>query len=265
MTEKTKIVKSETDEEKIAHLAKFSGYTTEQIAIIKNTVAKNTTNTELAYFFSVCKVADLNPFLKEAWCYKDNKGNLLVFAGRDGFLKIAQRDKRWNGMLSAYVCENDKFELDIPNGKVKHIITGKDRGSKILGAYAIIKPKGCDYPTVEWVDFDTYNKGYNVWGTNPGLMIQKTAETHCLKKAHGIMGLQPEYDFEIVNNQAIPIEDVSQVNELEEAKTKIVDGLALYKGEDKQEIQDMCVAKANTGEFDMGFAKETAKTIGVEL
>ena len=61
-------------------------YSKEQIQVIKNSVAKGTTDTELQYFLMVCKSTNLNPVMKEIWCYKDKQDNHLVFAGRDGFL-----------------------------------------------------------------------------------------------------------------------------------------------------------------------------------
>jgi len=189
-------------------IAVLTGYKSEEVAIIKNTIAKNTTDTELAYFLSVCRSVNLNPFLKEIWCYKDAKGNLIVFAGRDGFLSLAQKDQRWNGMLSSYVCKNDTFKMNVAAGTVSHEYGAEDRGA-IIGAYAIIKPKGCDMPTVSWAAIKEYDKGYNTWNTNKGAMIVKVAETMTLKKAFGISGLQSEYDFEVKNNIVIPIQEVT--------------------------------------------------------
>lgn len=245
-------------------ISAMTGYKPEEVAIIKNTVAKGTTDTELAYFLSVCKSVELNPFMKEIWCYKDTKGNLLVFAGRDGFLKKAQMDKRWDGMLSAYVCENDEFELDIPNGKVIHKVKGSNRGH-LLGAYAIIKPKGCSMPTVAWAEIKAYDKGWNTWKTNPEAMIQKVAETHALKKAFGVAGLQVEDDFQVVNNVVVPVAEVADFNELDEAKDKIISGLTKYKGEDKEDLKKMCIEKSAAGEFDIALAKNIAEKIGIEL
>jgi len=65
------------------------GWTDVEIATIQSTVAKGTSKVELAFFLSLAKSVGLNPFNKEIWCYKDNKGNLLIFSGRDGFLKKA--------------------------------------------------------------------------------------------------------------------------------------------------------------------------------
>ncbi len=191
-------------------IADVTGFKAEEVSIIKNTVAKGTTDTELAYFLSVCKSVTLNPFMKEIWCYKDSKGNVLVFAGRDGFLKRAQQDKRWNGMTSFEVCMNDEFEINVPEAKVKHNPAFKDRGA-IIGAYAIIKPKDCDMPTVEWAELSVYNKGYNVWKSDPASMIKKVVETHALKKAFGISGLSSEYDFEIKDGVALSLDEQAPI------------------------------------------------------
>ena len=177
-------------------IAVISDLTDEQVAIIKNTVAKGTTDIELAYFLQVSKSYELNPFKKEVWCYKDAQKNLIVFAGRDGHLAAAQKDPRWSGIASSEVRENDNFMMNIPGGVVSHTYGMKDRGN-IMGAYAICKPRGCDIATIEWVDFNVYNKGYATWKSDPAAMIKKVAETHTLKKAYGLSGLASEYDFEI--------------------------------------------------------------------
>lgn len=180
-------------------------FTPEEIGIIKATVAKGFTDTELAYFLNVAKVYGLNPFTKQIWGYKDLKNNIIVFAGRDGFLAKAQRDPRWAGISSDVVRQGEQFSMNVAEGKVSH---QKDVTSKapILGAYAISKPKGCDYPTIEWADFETYNKGHNVWKSDPAAMIKKVAESHCLSKAYGISGLAIEEDFDTSSGTAITID-----------------------------------------------------------
>jgi len=241
-------------------ISKLTGFTEEQVAVVKNTVAKNTTNTELAYFLQVCKSVGLNPFLKEIWCYKDNKSNLLVFAGRDGFLKKAQESSQWNGITSSEVRENDKFEMDTPNAKVAHTTNGKDRG-KIIGAYAITRPKQVDFATLEWADFDTYNKKYNTWSTHPADMIKKVAETHTLKKAYGITGLTSEYDFEIKNGIAIPVE--TEKTEIEILVDNVINELDKYEGADKDELKRQCAEKSAKGEFTIEFGNEILHKIGM--
>ena len=186
----------EEKKDSLAKIARVSNLTAEQVAIVKNTVAKGTTDLELAYYLQVANSYQLSPFKKEIWCYRDGKNNLIIFAGRDGHLAAAQKDQRWNGVASSEVRANDRFEADIPNGKVTHTYAFGDRG-EIVGAYAICRPKGCDIAIIEIVDFATYNKGYNTWKSDPAAMIKKVAETHCLKKAYGLSGLASEYDFTV--------------------------------------------------------------------
>lgn len=219
-------------------IANLTGYKSEEISIIHNTIAKGTTSTELSYFLSVCKTVGLNPFMKEIWCYKDGKGNLLVFAGRDGFLKKAQQDKLWNGMLSFEVCANDEFEMNVHEAKVIHKPAFKNRG-EIIGAYAIIKPKGCELPTIEWAEMKTYNKGYSVWKSDPAAMIKKVAETHALKKAFGISGLVTEFDFEIKEDTAIPINTESEIEKAFQANVQV----------EIPESLEMAIADAVNGEL----------------
>lgn len=182
-------------------IAAASGLTPEEVAIVKATVAKGTTDLELAYFLQVSKSYGLSPFKREVFCYKDSKNNLIVFAGRDGHLAAAQRDPRWNGIASSEVRENDEFIMDIPNGRITHTYGLGDRG-KILGAYAIAKPRGCEIATIEYVEFEVYNRKFGVWTSDPAGMIKKCAEVHTLKKAYGLSGLASEYDFDIVDDRA---------------------------------------------------------------
>jgi len=201
-------------------IAKFTGYSSEEVAIIKQTVAKGTTDAELAYFLSVSKSAGLNPFNKEVWCYKDNKKNLLVFAGRDGFLSKAQSNPAFNGIRSSEVCENDEFEIDIANNKIKHNFGKKERG-KILGAYAIAFRKDGE-PTIEYADIKDYDKKQFTWNTHKSAMIKKVAETNALKKGFGISGIQSEYDFDIKDNVAIPVSEFDVVDELAEKEKEYI-------------------------------------------
>lgn len=189
------------DDQKIA---KEFGFSAAQVAVAKRTVASSANLIELAYFLNVAKSQKLDPFNKEIWCYKDNRQNLIIFAGRDGMLRKAQENPKFNGMRSSEVCENDEFSLDIANNKIVHQIKSgkkKDRGV-IIGAYAIVFRKEGE-PTIAFCHLEDYKKKF-VWDTHTADMIKKTAEHKALKKSFGFSGLQDEADFEIVNGVAIP-------------------------------------------------------------
>jgi hypothetical protein len=236
-------------------IATMTQYSREEVAVVKATVAKGTTDTELAYFLSICRSAGLNPMLKEIWCYKDSKGNLLVFAGRDGFLKKGQESPRWNGMTSMPVFENDFFEMNITDKKVDitHKPNFKDKG-KLLGAYAIVSPKDCEYPTVEWAENSVYNKGYNTWKDNAPAMILKVAETHALKKAFGITGLQSEYDFEVKDNIVVPVQVIEPESELKTLEAEVIELIdKLPDLEDQAFKKNLLIEKRKAGELTVEF------------
>ena len=206
-------------------ISQMTNYSVEEVAVVKANIAKNVNDSELAYFLNVCKTVELNPFNREIWCYKDKLENLLIFAGRDGFLSKAQSNPLYNGMRSCEVCSNDDFKMNIATGEISHIPEVKDRGI-ILGAYSIVFRKDGE-PTIEWADFEVYNRGFGAWKTHPAEMIKKVAETHALKKAFGISGIQAEYDYNIKNDVATPIntelEEVTEEDRIQDLQNQVND------------------------------------------
>lgn len=186
-------------------IAQFSD---EDREIIKNSVAKGTSDAEFKYFLALAASSKLNPFTKEIWCYKDNKGNLLIFSGRDGLQANAQRQPDYKGLRSAAVYENDDFEMDIPAGHVKHKIKAVGRGA-IVGAYCFVYRDNFN-PFLVWVDLATYDKKQFVWESHKAAMIEKVAEAHCLKKAYNLGGsihTEEDYDFKRNSFSAPETED----------------------------------------------------------
>lgn len=184
------------------------GYTPEQVQLLMRTVAKNATVDEFLMFANVCKTSGLNPLQKEIWFYKDNKGNCIITAARDGFLSIAQKSGEFAGLESAAIFSNDEFSIDHSKHEVHHIYKIKDRG-ELVGAWAKTYRKGC-VPNITVVDNATYNKGWNTWKTHPQQMLIKCAEAISLKKTYGISGIvsmeevgfEPQSTEVNVNNEA---------------------------------------------------------------
>jgi hypothetical protein len=178
---------------------------------------------------NVCKSYELNPFTKEVWCYKDKKGNLLIFAGRDGLLRKAQENPQFNGIRSVAIYENDEYSIDVLNNKIKHTITKeKTERGKILYGVTIVFRKGGE-PSICIADFSVYNKGYNAWSTHPEAMICKVSEVMALKQFANCPNVQSEYDYTIdtIGNVVVPIEQ-----ETVESKTKEL--LTILKDADEE-------------------------------
>lgn len=156
-----------------------------QVELIKNTVAKGATNDELEMFMYLATQYNLDPFKKEIWFMKYG-GKTTIMTSRDGYLKYAQLNSEFEGLISFVVREGDVFEIDASEYKVVHRF-GTKRGL-ILGAWSRCDRKG-KKPFIAYVEFDEYNKKQNVWNSYPSAMIQKVAEVFVLKRAFGINGL----------------------------------------------------------------------------
>jgi phage recombination protein Bet len=190
-------------------------FTQEQIKIIKSQIAKGATDDELKMFTTIAEKYGLDPFLKEIWFIKsvkkikkgkDNFGNdiwdyprladgtvdyskaeTLIFTSRDGYLKVAQRDPNFTGLLSMAVCEGDSFEIDAENYRVSHKF-GAKRG-KLIGAWSKVDRAGRK-PVITYIPIEEYrSEKSTVWKQYPTAMIIKVAEVLALKRQFGISGL----------------------------------------------------------------------------
>lgn len=177
----------------------LSNFSREQIDVIKRTVAKGVTDAELSMFLTICGRYQLDPFLKEIWCYKRQKKDqntgrymddpnapAVIQTSRDGYLAVAQRHADYEGLKSFVVKEGDTFEIDAESDKVIHKF-GAKRGN-ILGAWASCYRSG-RRPVTVWAEFEEYNASSPIWKNYPSAMIQKVAEALALKRQFGISGL----------------------------------------------------------------------------
>ena len=175
-------------------------WTAEQIDTIKNTVAVGANNSELKMFLSLAAKYDLDPFAREIWFA--NMGNRsTIITGRDGYLKIANRNPNFDGMTSDVVCSNDKFIKEGNN--IRHMYSAINRG-QIIGAYAVVYRKDRNTPAYFFAQFREYNKNNQVWRQYPSAMIQKVAESMALKRAFSISGLITEDEVGNGDNQQQP-------------------------------------------------------------
>ena len=180
-------------------------WTDEQIDTIKKTVALGANDSELKMFLALAAKYDLDPFARELWFASIGNRNTII-TGRDGYLKIANRNPNFDGMTSDVVCENDKFYKEGNN--IRHMYAATNRGP-IIGAYAVVYRKDRNTPAYFFAQFREYNKGNNVWRQYPSAMIQKVAESCALKRAFSISGLVTEEEIsngEIQQRQLTPEE-----------------------------------------------------------
>ena len=164
----------------------------DQIALIKNTVAKGASNDELQLFLHLAQTYGLDPFAKEIWCIKYGNSAATIFTSRDGYLKIANGHPAFDGIHGDVVRERDHFaptRLGEGETGVDHAYAQGDRG-KIIGAYALVFRRDRRHPAYVFAPFDEYFAPSNgTWKKYPSAMILKVAESMALKRAFSISGL----------------------------------------------------------------------------
>lgn len=140
-------------------------YTAEQSELIRQTVAKGATNAELQMFLEFCKSTNLNPFKKEIWFIKSEKGGVQMMTGINGFLAIANNHPQFDGM-----------EVSL-----------EEKDGKLISATAKVYRKDRQHPSVATVYLQEYFKpskyGNGMWEKMPRMMLQKVAKSVALREA----------------------------------------------------------------------------------
>lgn len=171
-------------------------WSAERVQLIKTQVVKRTDVPDgaFAFFIEVCKRADLDPLLKQAYLIerrsKDDRGNWTSVwepqFSEAGLESRADRFPDYGGIKGAAVYEKDVFEIDEAEGKVTHRYDPtKDRG-QLRGAWAKLTRKGRDIP-ITWLPFSARvqkkadGQLTKFWATDPEGMIRKCARAEQLR------------------------------------------------------------------------------------
>ena len=198
--------KAKQDMETLPVLVTDMAWTTPQLEVMWKTVAKDTTVEEFAYFLNVAKAANLNPFLREIYCWKDKKGKITVMTGRDGYLILAKQDPAFQGIQSMEVCEKDVFKMKFDNGAMvveTHEIADFNSRGKVIGAWAIAKFEGQLPITVFASASEYFQSNKDVWNRNPAAMMRKVPESIALKRGAGISGLVTTEEVDIPDGTTV--------------------------------------------------------------
>lgn len=158
----------------------------EKIELVKKTIAKGATDTELHMFQSICQRTKLDPFSRQIYMiqrrFKDYQGNWLtkmeVQTSIDGFRVIAERSQDYQGQTAPAWCGEDGVWKDvwldtkIPPSACKVGVHRKDFKEPLMAvarfeSYAAMKD----------------GKPTSMWAKMPDLMIAKCAEALALRKA----------------------------------------------------------------------------------
>lgn len=148
-------------------------WTEEDKRLIKETVARGTTDSEFKLFLYTAAKYNLDPLVKQVWCVKYDKSPAAIFTGRDGFLSIAHRSGQFDGMQTEALREE----------------------GKLIGAKCTVWRKDMSHPFIVDVPLKEYNTGRSNWAKMPETMIKKVAESQCLRRAFDVSGIYAPEEF----------------------------------------------------------------------
>ncbi|MFA7205019.1 MAG: RecT family recombinase [Saccharofermentanales bacterium] len=200
-----------SSEKALSPTVKRSGFcfTQRQIEAMKVTVAKGASQAEFEMFIYLATKYKLDPFLKEIFFIPGNMKTILT--SRDGYLKIAQSHKDFEGIRSMAVRAEDDFEIDLEDDTIKHKF-GKGERGPIIGAWAIVYRKN-RRPVIAYADLSEYQGNTVPWKKYTSAMICKCAEAFALKRQFAISGLVTMEEMDVEAPEIIDPEYVMRIDD----------------------------------------------------
>lgn len=170
----------------------------EQVDLIKETIARGATDTELAMFIEQAQSRGLNPFNGQIWAVKRRaqvdgqwREVLTPMIGVAGLRLVAQRTGRFGGIVSTEWCGPDEVWKRVwlsgaPPAACRVVIRRTDWPDPIESVVLYS----------EFVQKTRDGKPTQMWAEKPTYMLAKVAEAAALRRAfpEELAGLELTYD-----------------------------------------------------------------------
>lgn len=147
-------------------------YPPDTMALLKNTIAKGTTDDELKLFASVCRRSGLDPFARQIYCVK-RSGAMTIQTSIDGFRLIAERSGKYAGQIGPQWCGDD--------GVWKDVWLAKAMPAAARVGVLRVDFKEPVYAVARWSSYA--QESGPMWRKMPDLMLAKCAESLALRRA----------------------------------------------------------------------------------
>lgn len=164
-------------------LQPVSHFDQKMVELIKDTVAKGTTNEELRLFIATCERTGLDPIAKQIYAVKRwdarlQRETMVIQTGIDGFRLIAERSQHYKGQRGPWWCGTDEEWREVwisesPPAAAK-IGVVRDDFAEPLFAVATFR---------EYAQRKKDGMLSGLWGSMPANQLAKCAEALALRRA----------------------------------------------------------------------------------
>jgi phage recombination protein Bet len=207
----------------------------DKIELIKATVARGTTDTELELFLYTCRRTGLDPLAKQVYAIKRRQRSgdgwaevMTIQTGIDGYRLIAERTGKYQGQVGPWWCGED--------GEWREAwLDSKPPVSAKVGVWK----EGFREPLIGVARFDAYKQTKSdgalmgLWAKMPDVMIAKVAEALALRRAfpQDLSGIYTNEEMHQADTGVLDLPSIDVSEELEWlANAKDADELkALYQ------------------------------------
>lgn len=207
----------------------ISEYTEEQVALIKRTVCKDSTDDELQLFLHVCKQSKLDPFAKQIHAIKRHTkaGPVMsIQVGIDGQRLIAHRTGKCLGISDPEFV----YKVDPTNGKqIRQIDSATVTVKKLIEGHV------CEFKaTAFWDEYYPGDRLGYMWRQRPKGQLGKCAEALALRKAFPseLSAIYSEEEMQKADAESEVIEEVitkpkinytEQIDQMDYIKNKLAE------------------------------------------
>lgn len=152
-------------------------FNTDQLKLVKETVARGTTDAEFRLFVEVCKYHGLNPFARQIYAVvrganDASKRQMTIQTSIDGYRLLAERSGKYAGQIGPEWCGDDGIWKDV-------WLAEKPPAAARIG----VLRKDFSQPTWGVAKYKSYAQSSPLWTKMPDVMLAKCAESLALRKA----------------------------------------------------------------------------------
>ncbi len=153
-------------------LAPQREFDSQELALIKDVIAKGTSDSELALFVKVAQRAGLDPFARQIYAVV-RQGKMTIQTSIDGFRLLAERTGKYAGQLGPLWCG--------PDGKWVEVWLSTDNPAAAKVGVLRSDFQEPLWAVARWESYAQQNSF--TWKGMPDLMLSKCAEALALRRA----------------------------------------------------------------------------------